>query len=86
MNRRAVIMQCLGNRISDRTTYATADYTGHDEFEGTREFMGQALFYSHTTPERLRTQLATAGLDLVDEQHRTIGGETFLWVTVARPA
>ena len=67
-------------------TYATADYTGYDEFEGTREFMGQALFYSHTTPERLRTQLATAGLDLVDEQHRTIGGETFLWVTVARPA
>ncbi|MDP4013865.1 MAG: methyltransferase domain-containing protein [Candidatus Nanopelagicales bacterium] len=63
-------------------TYATRAYTGHDRFNGTKEFMGQQLFYSHTTPEELRAQLDAAGLDVVDAQDRTIAGETFLWVTV----
>jgi len=39
-------------------TYATRAYTGADEFEGEKEFMGQRLFYSHATPENLRAQLA----------------------------
>lgn len=62
-------------------TYAVRDYTGQDEFEGTKEFMGQELFYSHTTPARLGEQLAAAGLAVGDQRLRTIGGETFLWVT-----
>lgn len=62
-------------------TYATSDYTGFDEFEGAKEFMGQELFYSHTTVERLNTQLASAGLQVVQSRNRTIGGETFRWVT-----
>lgn len=62
-------------------TYALRDYTGQDEFEGTKEFMGQELFYSHTTPARMGEQLAAAGLVVGDQQRRTIGGETFLWVT-----
>lgn len=66
-------------------TYATSDYTGFDEFEGTKEFLGQELFYSHTTPERLTGQLELAGLVLESARRRTIGGETFLWVT-ATPA
>ena len=67
-------------------TYATRDYTGADEFEGTKEFMGQRLFYSHTTPENLRTQLDAAGLVPDAFDRRAIGGETFLWVTASRPA
>ena len=65
-------------------TYATAAYTGRDEFEGTLEFMGQRLFYSHTTPEKLRDQLAATGLAVESSHAREIGGETFLWVVAGR--
>jgi len=41
-------------------TYATADYTGQERFEGDKIFMDQRLFYSHTTPEELGAQLANA--------------------------
>ncbi len=65
-------------------TYATRDYTGADAFEGTIEFLGQPLFYSHDTPVEMRAALAEAGLRILDESYRGIGGETFLWVTVER--
>ena len=65
-------------------TYATADYTGQERFEGDKTFMGQRLFYSHTTPEELATQLAAAGLAIEQAERRTIGGECFLWVTARR--
>lgn len=64
-------------------TYATADYTGHPRFDGTKEFMGRELFYSHVTPDEMHGQLAQAGLTVAAEQKRSIGGETFLWVTAA---
>lgn len=67
-------------------TYATGAYTGFDEFDGTKEFMGQELFYSHTTVERLHTQLKAAEFDILSAVPRTIGGETFLWVLVDVPA
>ena len=66
-------------------TYATKEYTGADEFEGEKEFMGQRLFYSHATPETLRAQLAAADLAVRAFDLREIGGETFLWATVTRP-
>jgi len=66
-------------------TYATRAYTGADEFEGEKEFMGQRLIYSHATPENLRAQLAAAGLAVRAFDFRDIGGETFLWITAARP-
>jgi cyclopropane fatty-acyl-phospholipid synthase-like methyltransferase len=62
-------------------TYATADYTGQPRFDGTKEFMGRELFYSHVTPDELHGQLTAAGLKVVAETNRLIGGETFLWVT-----
>ena len=65
-------------------TYATKEYTGADEFEGEKEFMGQQLFYSHAAPEVLRAQLAAAGLAGRAFDLRAIGGETFLWVTAAK--
>ncbi|HOC59654.1 MAG TPA: hypothetical protein PKN70_06880, partial [Smithellaceae bacterium] len=34
-------------------TYATKEYTGADIFNGFKKFMGENLFYSHTTPENL---------------------------------
>jgi cyclopropane fatty-acyl-phospholipid synthase-like methyltransferase len=66
-------------------TYATAEYTGRDEFEGYKEFMGRQLFYSHLTRAQLNDALAQAGLRLASADLRAIGGETFLWVAVARP-
>lgn len=66
-------------------TYATKAYTGADEFEGEKEFMGRRLFYSHVSPEKLRDQLADAGLAGQAFDHRDIGGETFLWVVAAKP-
>ncbi len=66
-------------------TYATRDYTGRDEFEGYKEFLGEELFYSHKTPEALHEDLTAAGFCVESESNRTIAGETFLWVTVSKP-
>jgi ubiquinone/menaquinone biosynthesis C-methylase UbiE len=66
-------------------TYATKEYTGQDELDGYREFLGRQLFYSHTTPMKLRGQLEAAGFACESAAYRDIGGETFLWVTVQRP-
>ena len=67
-------------------TYAAKEYTGETEFEGFREFMGQNLFYSHTSPAKLRAALETAGLRVEAIDLREIGGESFLWVVAAHPA
>jgi cyclopropane fatty-acyl-phospholipid synthase-like methyltransferase len=66
-------------------TYATKEFTGQDEFEGYKEFLGRLLFYSHTTPLKLRAQLEAAGFTCDSAAYRDIGGETFLWITVQRP-
>jgi ubiquinone/menaquinone biosynthesis C-methylase UbiE len=66
-------------------TYATKEYTGHEEFNGLITFMGQELFYSHTTPEKLYTTLKNIGFKIEATNYRTIGGETFLWITISKP-
>lgn len=66
-------------------TYATKEYTGADIFDGYKEFMGEKLFYSHTTPENLTATLKSTGFSVESSQYRSIGGETFLWLTVAKP-
>lgn len=66
-------------------TYATQDFTGSIEFDGYREFMGQQLYYSHTSPERLFAELKRRGLEIEAADYRDIGNETFLWVTVTNP-
>lgn len=66
-------------------TYATREYTGCDIFNGYKEFMGEQLFYSHMSPEALRSVLASTGFEVESFMYRDIGGETFLWVTVAKP-
>jgi SAM-dependent methyltransferase len=65
-------------------TYATKEYTGADVFEGYREFMGEQLFYSHTTPDKLIQTLERVGFVIEAAEYREIGGETFLWMTVAK--
>lgn len=67
-------------------TYATKEYTGAEVFNGYKEFMGEQLFYSHTTPAHLSGDLASIGFAIESAQYRKIGGETFLWMTVAKPA
>jgi cyclopropane fatty-acyl-phospholipid synthase-like methyltransferase len=66
-------------------TYATKEYTGQDEFEGYKEFLGRQLFYSHTTPLKVRAQLEAAGFACDSASYRDIAGETFLWITVQKP-
>lgn len=66
-------------------TYATKEYTGQDEFEGPKDFMGRTLFYSHTTSANLRAQLEAAGLAVESAALRAIGGESFLWVAARKP-
>jgi SAM-dependent methyltransferase len=66
-------------------TYATKEYTGADIFNGYKEFLGEQLFYSHTTPENLFTTLKYAGFIIEATCYRPIGGETFLWITIAKP-
>jgi len=65
-------------------TYATKEYTGFDVFNGTREFMGEQLFYSHTTPENLFVLLTSGGFAIEAADYRAIGGETFLWMTIVK--
>ena len=66
-------------------TYATKEYTGADEFEGFREFMGQNFFYSHTSPAKLRKAIENSGLLVESIDLHKIGDEFFLWVTAAKP-
>lgn len=66
-------------------TYATREYTGEDIFNGYKEFMGERLFYSHATPEILTATLKSTGFRISSAQYRDIGGETFLWLTIAKP-
>ncbi len=65
-------------------TYATKEYTGEEEFDGYKEFMGQQLYYSHTRPEKLRKMLEEVGFTVVSFDYRDIGGEIFLWVTATK--
>jgi len=62
-------------------TYATRAYTGQDRFDGHITFMGQELYYSHVTRPELDAQLVAAGFSVIEARERSIGGETFLWVT-----
>ncbi len=66
-------------------TYATKEYTGSKEFSGYIEFMGEELYYSHKSPEKLYAMLEKTGFKIESRDYRDIGGETFLWVTVSKP-
>jgi ubiquinone/menaquinone biosynthesis C-methylase UbiE len=66
-------------------TYATKEYTGTEVFNGYKEFMGERLFYSHTTPAALIASLKSIGFAIESSKYRQIGGETFLWLTIAKP-
>lgn len=66
-------------------TYATKEYTGSIEFDGHKEFMGQKLYYSHNSPDKLYADLEAIGFNIESTDLRNIGNETFLWVTVGKP-
>ena len=63
-------------------TYATEAYTGSPRFDGTKEFLGQPLYYGHKTVPELFRDLEEAKLSVISAVNREVGGETFLWVTV----
>lgn len=65
-------------------TYADRHYTGAERFEGTREFLGETLFYSHASRRELEQALDRSGFTVEDMSERDIGGETFLWVTARK--
>lgn len=66
-------------------TYATREYTGSEEFDGYKEFLGQQLFYSHATPDNLFQILEDIGFIIESKDYRCIADETFLWVTIRKP-
>lgn len=66
-------------------TYATKEYTGSNEFNGYKKFMGQELYYSHKGPEELYADLEEVGFHIESWEYRNIGNETFLWVTMRKP-
>ena len=66
-------------------TYATKEYTGHNEFDGYKNFMGQKLYYSHKSPEKIFSDLEKIGFIVKSKDYRNIGGETFLWITAIKP-
>jgi cyclopropane fatty-acyl-phospholipid synthase-like methyltransferase len=65
-------------------TYATQEYTGHEEFNGNKEFLGEQLFYSHDSESMLLEKLQRSGLTVQSAIKREIGGETFLWITAMK--
>jgi cyclopropane fatty-acyl-phospholipid synthase-like methyltransferase len=66
-------------------TYATKEYTGSIEFDGYKEFMGQQLYYSHKSPDKLYADLERIGFIIESSDYRDIGNEIFLWITVGKP-
>jgi cyclopropane fatty-acyl-phospholipid synthase-like methyltransferase len=66
-------------------TYATKEYTGSDEFDGYKEFMGRKLYYSHKSPDKLYADLKRTGFNIEAADYRNIGDEVFLWVTISKP-
>lgn len=65
-------------------TLASEKYTGAPEFCGTKVFAGVELPYSHGTPAAYRGHLEEIGFTIESMEHRTIGGETMLWVLVRK--
>jgi cyclopropane fatty-acyl-phospholipid synthase-like methyltransferase len=65
-------------------TYATREYTGAEEFEGYKEFLGCRLYYSHKTPEALYADLNSTGFVVDAGDYLDIAGETFLWMTARK--
>jgi ubiquinone/menaquinone biosynthesis C-methylase UbiE len=61
-------------------TLASQEYTGQPVFDGTKEFAGVKLPYSHVTPEQYTDLLKGAGFSHIEMEHLSIGGETMLWV------
>jgi cyclopropane fatty-acyl-phospholipid synthase-like methyltransferase len=74
----------LGPKGKALFTYATKEYTGCREFDGYKNFMGQKLYYSHMSVEKLYAELEIAGFNIESADYRNIGNEVFLWVTVAK--
>ena len=66
-------------------TYAGKEYTGSEEFDGYKEFLGQQLFYSHTSPDNLYRQLEDIGFSIESKEYHSIADETFLWVSIRKP-
>lgn len=65
-------------------TYASKEYTGSEEFDGYKTFMGHDLYYSHKSPEALYSDLEAIGFTIDATDYRDIGNEIFLWVTVSK--
>ncbi len=67
-------------------TYAAKEYTGEEEFDGYKIFMGRKLYYSHKRPDELYRNLEKIGFDIESNELRCIANETFLWVSATKRA
>jgi len=67
-------------------TLASEKYTGLPEFCGSKRFADIELPYSHVRPAVYRSLLEGIGFRVERMDHRSVGGETMLWVLVRKPA
>lgn len=65
-------------------TLATKEYTGMDNFEGTIDFEGKLLPYSHYSLEDYQKIFQTLGTEVISMEKLPVGGETMLWVLLEK--
>ena len=53
---------------------------GHAEWEGTEDFHGAEMFWSHYAPEKSLRMIKQAGFDIVSDKLVEDGGEIHYWV------
>lgn len=58
---------------------------GPDEWEGTDEYYGAHMFWSHHNPEKSLQMIKDAGFQIISDKHIVSGGETHYWI-LARKA
>lgn len=65
-------------------TLATKEYTGMDNFEGTIDFEGKLLPYSHYSLEEYKKIFPILGAEVISMEKLQVGGETMLWVLLEK--
>lgn len=66
-------------------TLALSEYTGKDEFDGTVEFDGIPLPYSHYSVDEYKNIFNDLNFKTISVDKLIIGGETMLWALLERP-
>ncbi len=78
------VYKALKERGKFLFTYATKEYTKHEEFSGTMRFMDEELPYFHKSETDLIEELESIGFSVDIQAKIEKGGERFLWMVVSK--